>query len=205
MRRSKLKLVFLEAIMIIGLVIQVSAADLIVDKSGSGDFTSIQSAINAVNGGDRILVREGTYYESLNITNDYSANYVIVQPYSGEQVTIDPDANAHGIYISGAAYIKIIGFKIKNSSSVSDKSGIRVYGSGHHIELRNNEIFNFLGSDAMGITIYGTDGADINNLIISDNNIHDCEPAHSEALVVNGNVHNFQILNNGHILLLCLQ
>jgi hypothetical protein len=45
-----------------------------------------------------------------------------------------------------------------------------------------------VASSAMGITVYGSDGAGIRDLTIEENFIHDCRPAPSEALVVNGNV-----------------
>ena len=48
----------------------------------------------------------------------------------------------------------------------------------------------------MGITVYGNSITPITNLIIDGNEIYDCEPAQSEALVLNGNVSGFLVTSN---------
>jgi cysteine-rich repeat protein/parallel beta-helix repeat protein len=52
------------------------------------------------------------------------------------------------------------------------------------------------GQHAMGITVYGTEATPISDLIIDANEIYDCEPYQSEALVLNGNVTAFTVTNN---------
>ncbi|MCP4712959.1 MAG: DUF5123 domain-containing protein, partial [Planctomycetes bacterium] len=90
-----------------------------------------------------------------------------------------------------------MGLHICNNTGVSDGSGIRIEGSGEHIEIRNNKIYEIRGSDAMGITVYGTDASkSISNLVVDGNEIYNCDPAHSEALTLNGNVENFEVTNN---------
>jgi cysteine-rich repeat protein len=49
----------------------------------------------------------------------------------------------------------------------------------------------------MGITVYGTSvDTPIERLVIDGNEIYDCDPHPSEALVLNGNVTNFEVTNN---------
>ena len=49
----------------------------------------------------------------------------------------------------------------------------------------------------MGITVYGTSPAEgVHDLTIGGNEIYDCQPARSEALTLNGNVHDFAVTNN---------
>jgi parallel beta-helix repeat protein len=79
---------------------------------------------------------------------------------------------------------------------VEDASAIRIYGTGSNLAILQNEIAELRGESAMGITVYGSDGAGISDLSIEGNFIHDCEPAPSEALVVNGNVQRFRIAHN---------
>ena len=53
--------------------ISMYAVTRIVDITGAGQYTSIQTAINASNPGDSVLVYPGRYYESITITtNDIS-------------------------------------------------------------------------------------------------------------------------------------
>ena len=48
------------------LVANLFAATLTVKTDGSGDYTSIQAAINASSNGDIVLVYAGTYTENIN-------------------------------------------------------------------------------------------------------------------------------------------
>ena len=49
-----------------------ASADYTVDAAGNGDFTTIAEAVAVAQDGESILVRNGTYTESLTITNDIS-------------------------------------------------------------------------------------------------------------------------------------
>src|SRR6185369_5336514 len=100
------------------------------------------------------------------------------------------------VLIDSRSYVKLVGFEIRNNLGVNDGSGVRILGSGSHIEIRDNEIHDIRGDDAMGITVYGTAATPIDNLIIDGNEIHDCEPFRSEALTLNGNITNFEVTNN---------
>jgi len=104
------------------------------------------------------------------------------------------------VYLENKSYVRIAGFEIRNVDTV-EGSGVRLYCHGSHIEIRENEIHEIRGGGkkggAMGITIYGSnDSISINNLVIDGNHIHDCDPAYSEALTLNGNVEEFEVTNN---------
>ncbi len=92
--------------------------------------------------------------------------------------------------------MKVVGFEIRNDLGVSDGSGVRVLGSGSHIEIRDNHIHDVRGANAMGMTVYGTAASPISELVIDGNEIDPCEPAPSESLTLNGNVTDFQVTNN---------
>ncbi len=179
----------------------LSARVWIVAPSG-GDFTRIQDALNRATAGDTIMVREKTtpYYEQVYFPNsgNASAGYITLMAYPGDHPILDGSKGRRSnmIAIKNQNYIRVIGFEIRNLKNVNDGSAIRISGYGSHIEIRNNTIHNIQGTSAMGITVYGTSSQPIEYLIIDGNEIYDCQPAPSEALVLNGNVTHFQVTNN---------
>jgi cysteine-rich repeat protein len=168
-----------------------------------GPCPTIQAALNQANPGDVISVNTGLYSEKLSIpTGGTAGNPITLQASPGHHPILDgtgvPGANM--IRIDGSAtpksHIVVRGLEIRNNIGVSDGSGIRIVGAGTGIELRDNEIHNITGDHAMGITVYATEATPVADLIIDGNIIHDCEPAQSEALTLNGNVDGFEITNN---------
>jgi parallel beta-helix repeat protein len=170
------------------------------DGSAAAPFATIQHALDVLGSG-QISVGPGTYHERLVIPagpRDASTP-LLLSARPGATVT---SAGATGtptddlIYLEGASFVRIDGFTLIGGDPVSDASGIRVYGSGEQIALVNNDISGLRGESAMGITIYGTDGPGVSDVLIDNNQIHDCQPAPSEALVINGNVRSYQISHN---------
>ena len=168
----------------------------------NGDFTSIQAALDVAGAGDTITVHEkGTpYFEKLIFpsSGNTGQGYITLQAASGENPILDGTgvSGSNMVLIIGRSYVKLIGFEIRNHLNVNDGSGVRVLGSGSHIEIRDNRIHDIRGSHAMGITVYGTESDPISDLVIDGNEIYDCEPFRSEALTLNGNVTNFEVTDN---------
>ncbi len=165
------------------------------------DYSTIQAALNAAVPGDTIEVKDtpGPYAEKIAFPSSGAPGaYITLQAFAGHSPVLDgtgvPGENM--VLIDSKSYVKIVGFEIRNNLGVHDGSGIRVLGSGSHIELRDNRIHDIRGSNAMGITVYGTEATSISDLIIDGNQIYDCEPARSEALTLNGNVETFEVTNN---------
>jgi cysteine-rich repeat protein len=166
------------------------------------DFPTVQAALNAAFAGDTVRVREQVtpYHEKIAFprSGDAVNGYITLQAFPGDQPVLDgtgvPGANM--VLIDNRSYVQLIGFEIRDNTGVNDGSGVRVLGSGTHIEIRNNRIHDIRGSHAMGITVYGTEPAPISDLIIDGNEIYDCEPYQSEALTLNGNVTDFEVTNN---------
>ena len=173
-----------------------SAKTIVVAKSG-GDYPTIQQGVDAAGPGYTVLVKAGTYNEAVTFPRSgKKGDCIVVKSARKGNAVVDPAADKTAFRLQGVRYIVINGFKITNSKPVSDKSGVRLYDKGHHIKIKNNEIYGIKGEDAMGITVYGKDGRGLHHVVIDGNSIHDCEPAHSEALVVNGNVRKFKITDN---------
>jgi cysteine-rich repeat protein len=168
-----------------------------------GACPTIQTALDQAAPGDTISVNSGVYAEKISFPAGGTAgNPIALQAAAGQHPVLDGTgvAGAHMVLIDGTAaaknHIVVRGFEIRNNLDVDDGSGIRILGAGTGIEIRDNEIHNITGDHAMGITVYATEPSPIAGLVIDGNLIHDCEPAQSEALTLNGNVDGFEITDN---------
>jgi hypothetical protein len=172
------------------------------DESAAGSkaapWENIQDSMDRLKPGDTLHVMRGQYREKLYVNNSGTEGKPIT--LQGEPGAIISGKGVSGenlIYIEDKSHIRIIGLELRDNLKCNDGSGIRVYGSGSHIELRSNKIHEIRGKDAMGITVYGiNEEASVSHLIIDGNEIYDCDPAESEALTLNGNVEIFQVTNN---------
>jgi hypothetical protein len=162
-------------------------------------WKTIQRAADLLAAGDTAHIAEGVYNEKIeiNVSGNEKDGFVTFKAEGKSVVSGRGIVGANIIVMENKSYVKIIGLELEDMQKARDGSGIRVEGYGEHIEIRDNKIHNIKGKDAMGITIYGTSPVrSISNLIIDGNEIYDCEPAQSEALVLNGNVEKFEVTNN---------
>ena len=163
-------------------------------------WRNIQKAFDAATPGSTVTVLPGKYYEKLvlNVSGNATDGYITFQAQgkvviSGKRLPRGGDM----IAINNRSYVKIIGFEIRDNRGVNNGSGIRLTEANSFIELRNNRITKITGRNAMGITVYGTNPAvGISNLVIDGNEVFKCQPFPSEAVVLNGNVHDFVVTNN---------
>ncbi|MFZ4763408.1 MAG: right-handed parallel beta-helix repeat-containing protein [Roseimicrobium sp.] len=172
------------------------------DDTGPGTkeqpWRTISKAAATMRAGDTGHVLPGTYNEKVLLVQSGS---------EGKPITLQADGNVaisgkgiegeNIVHIKNASHIRVVGFEIRDNLKVRDGSGLRVEGACSHVELKGCRIHEIRGKDAMGITIYGSNAEQpISDILISDCEIFNCEPARSEALTLNGNVTNFRILNN---------
>jgi parallel beta-helix repeat protein len=159
----------------------------------------IQQAMNAATPGSTVLVMPGTYREkvTVNVSGNATDGFITFQAQGRATISGLGIRTPDLINLNNQNYIQIIGFNLVNDLRVADGSGIRMNGHDDHINILNNTIHAITGFNAMGITAYGTDPVQaISNLVIDGNQIFNCQPANSEALTLNGNVHDFQVSNN---------
>jgi len=166
------------------------------------DQATVQAGLDAAQPGDVVEVCQagGPYFEKIVFPASGSAGggFISLEPCAGDKPVLDGTgvAGANMVLITSRSYVRVRGFEIRNNFGVNDGSGIRVIGAGSHIEIFDNEIHDIRGQDAMGITVYGTEPTAISELTIDGNEIHDCDPFRSEAVVLNANVTNFAVTNN---------
>ncbi len=177
-------------------------------------WKTVQKAANSAQPGDVVCVRAGTYNEKITINVSGTAGaYITFQSYPGETAVLDgtgitvPADDNGMIFVQDKAYLIIRGFEVRNYKTSTKNRvpiGIRLVGTSHHIEIRDNILHHVEhngtaknGTDAHGIAIHGTSGTTaLSNIIVDGNELYSLKLGSSEALVLNGNVANWQVTNN---------
>lgn len=129
------------------------AVTRIVDISGAGQYTSIQTAVTASSSGDSILVYPGRYMENVNISVNniviVSLEYSSNNPSYIASIIIDGGLNARGIRVNqNVQNISIRGFSITNS-----RTGISL-GENSTSVITNFSPFGNVSPYGAGINIF---------------------------------------------------
>lgn len=176
----------------------VYASQTVTVKQGQ----SIQSAINSLNNGGTIIVESGTYNEFIKFNKSGTEQNPIVLKAQGEVIIDGQNKNGHLFDLNGQSYITIDGFILKNLKG-NEVAGIYLGGGEQHIQILNNEMFNFNksksgsnGSCVNGIILFGESKTPISNVLIQGNHLHDMDLNWSEALSVTGNSEYVNVINN---------
>jgi parallel beta-helix repeat protein len=112
---------------------------LVVAKDGSGNYTTIQAAVNNSKPGDTIQVKEGVYKEGVSFTKSgTSTQPIALMNFPGHSPVIDPGGGKYPSDFSlrvelSAEWIIIEGFEVKYGWD-----GVKVYKP--HNTIRNNWI-----------------------------------------------------------------
>lgn len=101
--------------------VQNNKGSYIVSFDGSGNYSSIQEAIDSASNNNTIFVRKGIYYENIIITKP-----IELIGEDRDTTIINGNGSLSIIHIS-ADYVKISGFTITNSSRTTE--GIKIRGS----------------------------------------------------------------------------
>lgn len=181
-------------------------------------FATLQHAANIAVAGDTVLARQGVYNALLTPPNsgNLTQGPITFASYPGELATIDgtglpiPGGQNGLITLNNASYVIIEGFELRNYTTAKISQvplGIYIEGAGSGVQIVNNHIHNITttartspkkcGSDAFGMTVYGTKApASISGLVISGNELDHMQTGCSETLSVDGNVDGFEIVSN---------
>lgn len=203
------------------LIPNLLAADYYVATNGNDSnpgslaepWLTIQHAADNANAGDTVNIRGGTYEERITINVSGAAgSYITFQNYNNEDVYLDgsnltpPDGDSAMIWLENKSYLIIKGLEIRNYRTSDNQDfpiGIAMFGSCHHIEIRNNYIHHIeqntgqSAGSANALAVYGNDGINsANNITIDSNTISECKTGDSETMTLNGNVEEFTVTNN---------
>ena len=184
------------------------------NDSGNGSFATpwktISASVGKLKAGDTLIILEGRYYEKLTIGVSGTADkYITIMGEPGKRVYLDGTGLTSGnymVYMNNKSYVRIENLEICNNQSSGATMGIYVEASDSSvgIQLVNNKIYNIngetgssLNGDGISARASGTspNGA-IRDLLIEGNEVYDCKLGHSEAVVVNGNITDWKIINN---------
>jgi len=140
-----------------------------VAADGTGDYTTIQQAIDNASDGDTIIVEDGIYYENVAVNKSITL--------IGENAVIDAGntGNAISITLDG---VNISGFVVRNGSC-----GINISAGANHTTIKNCKIVNnseegIILSNVSNIEVTGckVSGSDIGIVMLGCKNstITDC-------------------------------
>ena len=121
-------------------------------------WRNLNHAVYAMRAGETVLVKNGTYQESLYINRSGTAGKPITyKAYPGHTPKIEINKKQlEGILIQGVSYINIEGFEVVYTAPGAEAAkgeqtdnGIDISNAGqvlpHHINIRNNKVHGFPG------------------------------------------------------------
>ncbi|OFV68400.1 MAG: cell surface protein [Candidatus Syntrophoarchaeum caldarius] len=141
------------------------------------DYLTIQAAVNSASAYDTIIVRDGTYYENVDVNVDHltirsengSGSTTVVGSMPALSAVSTADSNGYGfngfsdhVFDITADYVNISGFTVTGATSGTWTSGIRVYGADSCTISENN-----VNGNRHGIRLSGSS----NRNIIRDNTV----------------------------------
>jgi hypothetical protein len=172
-------------------------------------WLNLQYAVNQLQSGDTLNIRQGTYSEKILIAGAVNNN-ITIRNYNNETVLISAAILSSSnpiIEINSKNGIAIKGLEIANFLK-NDAQGILIHGTSDNITIENNKIHDIhfstnpnaavnANTNAQALIVFGDAGTDaITNLKIRGNEIYNCRLGYSEGLAVNGNVDGFEVSNN---------
>ncbi|SIO14837.1 right-handed parallel beta-helix repeat-containing protein [Chitinophaga niabensis] len=173
---------------------------------------SINTALGKAIPGDTVIVKGGTYYEKVVFPKSGRLEKLItLKAFPGERAIIDGTGlSITGkealVFIRNASYVVFEGFEVcnyKSSTPWVNINGIVADQGSSNIIIRKNKIYNIEhnvnpedGRSGHAIEIIGNTAIPMKNIVVEENEIHDCNTGYSENLTINGYVDGFVIRKN---------
>lgn len=185
------------------------------DGSANQPWATLTYATSVAMPGDTVIISGGIYHERLIPSRSGEKGATITyRAAHGERPVLDGSTlSVNGrrgmIDIQSRSYLRIEGFTVKGyrtDTPFQVPVGILIEGKGEGLEIVGNTIESMgstapvdgsrLGRDAHGIGVFGTQWEPLSDIVIRGNTLRDLALGSSEALVINGNVDGFQVLDN---------
>ncbi len=175
-------------------------------------YARINDALAKAVPGDTVMVRGGKYYEKVKFPRSgREGKLITLKAYPGEVPVIDGTGQTVMgkdalVFIRNASYVVLEGFDICNLISSApwvSPNGVLADEGSSNIIIRRNKIYNIEhnaaasdGRSGHGIEIIGNTNVPMKNILVEENEIHDCNTGYSENLTINGYVDGFVIRKN---------
>lgn len=130
------------------------------------DYPSISLAVNASSEGDTILVKEGTYVESVTVDKSLTIRG------ENKETTIVDGNNIGPAFLIKSDYVRVTGFKIRNVENPPAFSDSRARLAGIHLldvhvcDISGNVVVNC----GKGVWVYGGSGNTVSHNTLEGNN-----------------------------------
>ncbi|MRG90808.1 DUF1565 domain-containing protein [Polyangium spumosum] len=181
------------------------------DDPGTSDkpFATLAHAVDLAQPGDTVVVRQGTYNELVVFPRSGAPGAPItLRAACGERPILDGTGLGGGgepalVSIVDRGHIVVEGFELRNLTGKGGfPAGVWVRGASHDVLIRDNVVHDIVAEDggdgagAHGIAVYGTETTPSERISIVGNELRDLVLGWSEALVINGNVRDFEVRDN---------
>ncbi len=175
--------------------------------SANSPVLTLQRAADLATAGTTVHIAAGTYKGPVYIENSGTlAQPIVFEPMPSAKVVVTGTPSTddeHLFHIENQAYVIIRGLEFTKFWTSNDQItpiAIYVTGSSHNILIENNYIHD-LGTradtedgNAHGIAVYGTQP--IRDIQVNNNRVENLSLGRSEAIVLNGDVTNFEVNRN---------
>lgn len=138
-------------------------------------FKTIYKATSILNSGDTLIIRGGTYNESIYISdkNGNDTSWINIKSYPGEKVILDGQnsfdpGTTQAFTLYKSSYIHFDGIEIKNYTS----AGIYITSGDSHINITNMIIHDLDGQENTGAGVEGILGEGASYCTVRGNEIY---------------------------------
>lgn len=178
------------------------------DGTREKPFSSLEEAVNRLQKGDALYLMPGIYTQQLKLPDTLTGTpeqYITIAAQPGAQAVLDVQGQKTdaAVEITGASYVRVEGLEIRNSGDTA-ACGVLVKDGSNHLIIQDNQIHRFSGnkktvqqnSYGEAVLLQADSEGKIQDVLISDNIIQNCNAGAAGSISVQGNLENINIIGN---------